>query len=70
MNFVNSLSEFQIKIKEVMNMKKSFVEGSTLLGVALSLFGIGTIVPLLWQKLIMFGCCFVYLTFSIKGFSE
>ena len=49
-------------------MQKSFIDGSTLLGVSLSLFGIGTIVPGLWQKLIMFASWGYYLIFSIIAF--
>jgi len=49
-------------------INQRFVDGSTLLGVALSLFGIGTIVPMLWQKQIMYGCFFIYLLFANIAF--
>lgn len=44
---------------------QEFVSGSTLLGVAVSLFGLGFILPSgSWQQMIMFGCGFLYLIFS------
>ncbi|MBI2629256.1 hypothetical protein HYW74_04180 [Candidatus Pacearchaeota archaeon] len=46
----------------------TFVNGSTLLGVALSLFGIGFIVPKSWQKVIMFSCAFIYLIMANLAF--
>lgn len=49
-------------------MNQKFIDGSTLLGVALSLFGIGAIIPMLWQKLVMYICCFIYLIFAVIAF--
>ena len=51
-------------------MDQRIVNGATLLGTAVSLFGIGTIVPMLWQKLVMFGSFLVFLIFAIIAFFE
>lgn len=49
-------------------INQQFMNGSSLLGVALSLVGIGFIVPTLWQKYIMFACFFLYIIFAIIAF--
>jgi len=53
-----------------MKLNQQFMDGSTLLGVALSLFGIGFIVPMLWQKLVMYSCFFIYLIFALIAFFQ
>jgi len=51
-------------------MDQRVTNGATLLGTALTMFGIGTIIPTFWQKLVMFGSCFVFLVFAIIAFFE
>ena len=51
-------------------MDQRIVNGSTLLGTALTMFGVGTIVPLYWQKIVMFGGCYVFIIFSTEAFFE
>ena len=53
-----------------MKLSSQFVDGSTLIGVALSMFAVGIIVPTLWQKSIMFGLFFLYLILSYIKFNE
>jgi hypothetical protein len=45
-----------------------FIDGSTLLGVSLTMFGVGTIVQGLWQKLIMFTFSFAWLIIAYIAF--
>lgn len=51
-------------------MDQRIINGATLLGTALSLFGIGTIVSALWQKCVMFGSFFIFLIWAIIAFFE
>ena len=46
------------------------INGATLLGTSLTMFGIGYVIPDLAGKLIMFGSCVVFLVFAIIAFFE
>ena len=49
-------------------LNKEFIEGSTLLGVALTLFGVGFIVPDFSVKCVMFICFSLYMIFASIAF--
>jgi hypothetical protein len=51
-------------------MDRRIIDGTTLLGTAIGLFGIGTIVQSPWQQIVMFGSFFIFLIFSIIAFFE
>lgn len=53
-----------------MKISQGFIDGSTLMGVALTMFGVGSIVQTLWQKLSMFGLSFIWLIISIFAFNR
>lgn len=51
-------------------MNQQLINGATLLGTSLTMFGIGFILPEIWQKRSMFFSGFVFLGFSMIAFFE
>jgi hypothetical protein len=49
-------------------MDKRIIDGSSILGTALTLFAVGFILPNLWQSIVLWGACFYFLFLSVRVF--